>query len=163
MVESPHLNILLAENDSDDRMLITEAVESSGASCTIQWVENGERALEYLRREGRYSKRKNTCPPDLIMLDLNMPVMDGWETLEELKKDPALAPIPVIFLTTSEVEDDVRRAYSMGASSYITKPASFEGLVDIFRKISVYWTTTSQHPEPASEYDRIRSTLIDKK
>ena len=88
MAEGPHLNILLAENDGDDRMLITEAVESSGVNCTIHWVENGERALEFLRYQGRYAKRKNEEPPNLIMLDLNMWVLYGRSCILSAMRTP---------------------------------------------------------------------------
>ena len=161
MSSAPLLNILLAENDADDRILIQEAVESSQARCEIHWVENGEVALQYLRAEGRYADQSQKALPDLIMLDLNMPVMDGWETLEALKADTHLSSIPVIFLTTSETADDVRRAYRMGASSYITKPASFDALVAIVEKITNYWTTTSEHYPQKSEFDDLRASLMD--
>jgi len=102
-------------------------------------VEDGEQLLDYLRREGEYASLAADPYPGIILLDLNMPKKDGREALQELKADPNLCRIPIIVLTTSQAEEDIVRTYGLGVSSFITKPVSFEGLVEAVRVICQYW------------------------
>lgn len=138
MTERP-ISILVADDDPDDRMMIEEAFVENRIANKIVFVEDGEQLMAYLRREGAYAELKDTPYPGIILLDLNMPKKDGREALREIKADPELCRIPVIVLTTSIAEEDIVRTYGLGVSSFITKPVSFEGLVDAVRVICRYW------------------------
>ncbi len=138
MTERP-ISILVADDDPDDRMMIEEAFVENRIANKITFVEDGEQLMAYLRREGPYAELKDTAYPGIILLDLNMPKKDGREALREIKEDPELCRIPVIVLTTSIAEEDIVRTYGLGVSSFITKPVSFEGLVDAVRVICRYW------------------------
>jgi len=133
------INILMADDDEDDRLLTLDALKESRVLNNLFCVEDGVELLEFLRREGKYSDPKDSPRPSLILLDLNMPRMDGREALQEIKADPALRGIPVVILTTSKEEEDMLRGYDLGCASYITKPVNFEGLVDLMRTLGRYW------------------------
>ncbi|QJR82312.1 response regulator [Alteromonas pelagimontana] len=133
------INILMADDDEDDRLLTIDALKESRVLNNLYCVEDGVELLEYLRREGKYSDPKDSPRPSLILLDLNMPRKDGREALQEIKADPALRSIPVVILTTSKEEEDMLRGYDLGCASYITKPVNFEGLVDLMRALGRYW------------------------
>ncbi|MGI9508498.1 MAG: response regulator [Geminicoccaceae bacterium] len=138
MTERP-ISILVADDDPDDRMMIQEAFTENRIANQIVFVEDGEQLMAYLRRDGLFAQHKAEPYPGIILLDLNMPKKDGRETLRELKADPKLCRIPVIVLTTSQAEEDIARTYGLGVSSFITKPVSFEGLVDAVQVICQYW------------------------
>jgi CheY-like chemotaxis protein len=131
--------ILMAEDDADDRLLVKEALEESRVLNELRFVEDGEELLEYLRREGRYAGEGRAPRPGLVLLDLNMPRKDGREALREIKADPDLRRIPVVVMTTSKAEEDIFRSYDSGASSYITKPVTFDRLVDLMKTMGQYW------------------------
>jgi CheY-like chemotaxis protein len=131
--------ILLADDDPDDRLLVWEAVREGGVPGELHAVNDGEELLDYLRQHGRFASSKSHPRPDLILLDLNMPRKDGRETLAEIKQDPKLRWIPIVAFTTSSACDDVRRAYDLGVCSYITKPQSFDGLVELMKTLGQYW------------------------
>lgn len=133
------INILMADDDEDDRLLTLDALKESRVLNNLYCVEDGVELLEYLRREGKYADPKDSPRPSLILLDLNMPRMDGREALQEIKTDPAIRGIPVVILTTSKEEEDMLRGYDLGCASYITKPVNFEGLVDLMRTLGRYW------------------------
>ena len=138
------LTILLADDDPDDAMLAADALAEARVSNPLVCVEDGEELLEYLFGTGRYQK----CPPPLpglILLDLNMPRIDGREALARLKQNPELDRIPVIVLTTSEAEEDIYRSYELGVNSFITKPVSFEGLVEVMRGLGHFWLEVVAH------------------
>ena len=105
----------------------------------LRIVRDGQQLLDYLRRRGEYQHLPNAPRPDLILLDLKMPRKDGREALSELKADPRLRSIPIVVLTTSTARDDIGFCYRMGVNSYITKPATFRGLVDLLCTLSKYW------------------------
>jgi two-component system response regulator len=138
MTERP-ISILVADDDPDDRMMIQEAFTENRIANKIVFVEDGEQLTAFLRREGPFAELKDEPYPGIILLDLNMPKKDGREALRELKADPELCRIPIIVLTTSQAEEDIVRTYGLGVSSFITKPVSFEGLVDAVRVICQYW------------------------
>jgi two-component system response regulator len=138
MAERP-ISILIADDDPDDRMMIEEAFTENRIANKIDFVEDGEQLMAYLKREGPYTELKDSPYPGIVLLDLNMPKKDGREAFREMKDDPALCRIPVIVLTTSIAEEDIVRTYGLGVSSFITKPVSFEGLVDAVRVICRYW------------------------
>jgi len=131
--------ILVADDDPDDRMMIEDACEEASLAGHLHFVEDGEQLLAYLRGEGAYADRAGQPFHGIILLDLNMPRMDGREALREIKGDPALKRIPVVVLTTSEADEDIARTYGLGVNSFITKPVTFEGLVDVVRALSNYW------------------------
>ncbi|MBR9792535.1 MAG: response regulator [Gammaproteobacteria bacterium] len=133
------VTILMADDDEDDRLLALDALKEGRVLNNLHCVEDGVELLEYLRREGKFADPATSPRPSLILLDLNMPRMDGREALQHIKADPNLRSIPVVILTTSKEEEDMIRGYDLGAASYITKPVNFEGLVDLMRAIGRYW------------------------
>ncbi len=137
--EALPINILMADDDEDDRLLTLDALKESRVLNNLYCVEDGVELLEFLRREGKYTDPSDAPRPSLILLDLNMPRMDGREALQEIKSDPALRSIPVVILTTSKEEEDMLRGYDLGCASYITKPVNFDGLVDLMRALGRYW------------------------
>jgi CheY-like chemotaxis protein len=133
------ITILLADDDADDRMLAEDALKESRLANDLRFVENGEELMEYLRREGRFADAAESPTPGLILLDLNMPRKDGREALREIKSDPSLRHIPIVVLTTSKAEEDIYRTYDLGVNSFITKPVTFDGLVNVMRTLGTYW------------------------
>jgi len=131
--------ILVADDDSDDRAMIQEAFKEARLKNEIHFVEDGEQLLGYLRREGDYADLAGRPLPGFIMLDLNMPRKDGREALREIKADANLAHVPVVVLTTSQAEEDIIRTYGLGVNSFISKPVTLEGLVDVIKALSNYW------------------------
>lgn len=129
--------VLIAEDDPDDRILIRDALEDSRLLSDQYFVEDGEELMEFLHQEGRY--REGSPRPEVILLDLNMPRMDGREALQAIKKDPRLRRIPVIVFTTSKAQEDISHSYDLGANSFITKPASYEGMIEVLRTLGRYW------------------------
>jgi CheY-like chemotaxis protein len=144
--DAKSVSILIADDDSDDRMLIKEAFEENRIINAIDFVEDGEQLLAYLRREGSYAHLAGRPYPGLILLDLNMPKRDGREALADMKADVALRRIPVVVLTTSKADEDIIRTYGLGVSSFITKPVTFEGLVEITRVLARYWIEIVELP-----------------
>jgi len=140
------ISILMADDDEDDRMMAEEAMEEIDSCGQIRFAENGQELLQKLRDcspEGAVQKIR----PDIILLDLNMPVKDGREALQEIKADPDLRQIPVVILTTSNAEEDISLTYDLGASSFITKPSSYEGLVKIMQSLTSYWANVTTCPD----------------
>lgn len=133
------ITILMADDDADDRRLTRDALEESRLANDLRFVENGEELLAYLRRQGKYAAAEASPRPGLILLDLNMPRMDGRTALKEIKADPDLRQIPVTVLTTSKADEDIFRSYDLGVNSYIVKPVTFEALVDILQTLEKYW------------------------
>ena len=131
------ITILVADDDLEDCQMIREAFEESLLKNPIQFVHNGEELMNYL----------NSNPtPGLILLDLNMPKMDGQEALRRIKGDPKLRQIPVIVLTTSQAEEDIFKTYSLGVNSFITKPVSFSRLVQVMKELGHYWLEIVELP-----------------
>lgn len=129
-------NVLLVEDNEDDVELTLEALEDSKVRMEIQVVSDGISAMAFLRREGEYA---DTPRPDLILLDLNLPLMDGREVLKKVKEDPNLTDIPIVVLTTSEDEGDILKAYQLHASCYISKPVDFLKFTEIIKQIEGFW------------------------
>ncbi len=138
--------ILCVEDDPDDRLLAEMAHRESGVVNPLSFVADGDEALEYLRRVGRYANRDGDEQPGIILLDLNMPGTDGRETLVIVKADPALRRIPVVILTTSSAERDIATSYDQGANSYIVKPTAFTSLVHLFQRLCDYWFEVGSLP-----------------
>ena len=142
MKDLKNINILIAEDDIDDRLLIKKAFKESFGKAHLVCVENGVELLQYLRRENKYDNDDIYPFPQIILLDLNMPKKDGREALKEIKSDEELKKIPVIIFTTSKLEDDIKITYTMGSSSYITKPGSFDELIAVGKALETYWSKT---------------------
>lgn len=129
-------NVLLVEDNEDDVELTLEALEDSRVCMDIHVVSDGIAAMAFLRREGVYADKPR---PDLILLDLNLPLMDGREVLKEIRDDPDLTDIPVVVLTTSVDEGDILKAYKLHANCYISKPVDFLRFTEIIKKIDGFW------------------------
>ncbi len=140
------ITILMADDDADDRLMTKEAFEESRLANDLRFVEDGEELIDYLKRRGKYADPASSPRPGLILLDLNMPRKDGREALAELKADPELKRIRVIIMTTSKAEEDILRTYNLSAASYITKPVTFDGLVDVIRTLGKYWLEIVELP-----------------
>lgn len=141
--------ILMADDDEDDRDFTRSAMQESRLANDLRTVEDGEELLDYLHRRGRYADPKDSPRPGLILLDLNMPRLDGREALREIKADPKLRHIPVVVLTTSKTEEDILRSYNLGANCFITKPVTFEGLVEVVRVLDKHWFQLVELPTPS--------------
>ena len=141
------VTILMADDDPDDRQLTKEAFEESHLSNDLRFVHDGEELMDYLQRRGKYADPASSPRPGLILLDLNMPKKDGREALQEIKADPKLRAIRVVILTTSKAEEDILRTYSLSAASYITKPVTFDGLLDVVRTLGKYWLEIVELPD----------------
>ena len=147
MAKSPKpITILMADDDPDDRQLTKEAFEESRIVNDLRFVEDGIELLEYLQHRGKYMDPASSPRPGLILLDLNMPKKDGRAALKEIKADPKLKHIRVVILTTSADEMDILRTYDITAASYITKPVTFEGLVDVVKTLGKYWLEIVELP-----------------
>lgn len=136
--------ILLVEDDPADANLVFSALRESRVLCNVSHAFDGVEALAFLRREGEGNR--GAPRPDLILLDLNMPRMNGREFLAAVKSDEELTAIPVVVVTTSEAERDVVSSYKLGASGYITKPVNIEQFVNAIRQINDYWFTLTRLP-----------------
>ena len=126
----------MADDDADDRQLAHEAFLEAQVDGQIRFVADGQELIDYLRAHAHQLGGER---PGIVLLDLNMPRKDGRETLAELKRDADLCEIPVVVLTTSHDQDDISRCYGAGANSYISKPTSHAGLVDVMRRLQHYW------------------------
>ena len=140
------IHILLADDDEDDQLLTREALQESLVHSQLSIVSDGAELLEYLRREGKFADLKSELLPDLILLDLNMPRMDGREALAAIKADTVFRRIPVVILTTSKAEEDMVKSYDLGAASYLSKPVTFDGLVELMRSLGRYWAEFVEFP-----------------
>jgi len=134
--QSSQHTILMAEDDEDDRDLAQDAFRDAGLTGQIRFVLDGQELVDDLRRHAGSAHPKR---PDIVLLDLNMPRMDGREALAEIRGDESLRDIPVVVLTTSTDEEDIRRSYRLGANSFIAKPVTHAQLVDVMRELATYW------------------------
>jgi two-component system, response regulator len=131
--------ILIVEDSDEDYFATFRALRKSGLANPVFRCEDGDDALAYLFRQGRYSDSKTSPRPGIILLDLNLPGTDGEGVLAEIKQDAVLKKIPVIMLTTSDDERDVERCYAKGANSYIRKPVDMKGFMDAIQRLRDYW------------------------
>jgi len=133
------MTILIVDDDTEDRMMMADAFAESHIANPLRFVENGEQLMDYLYQRGVYADSASAPRPGLIILDLNMPKKDGRKALQEIKSDPRLRHIPVVVLTTSKAEQDVYRSYDMGVNSFITKPVTLTGLLEVVSTLGKYW------------------------
>lgn len=145
---APPFTLLLIEDEPADAHLVKMSLKANHTPCRLFHVGDGAEALAFLRRQAAWSAA-DAPRPDLILLDLNMPRMNGREFLAKIKADPELASIPVIVLTTSDLERDVEASYQLGASGFITKPLEIERFIEIIRLIGDYWFSTARLPGKA--------------
>jgi CheY-like chemotaxis protein len=150
MIEPKHripVTILLCDDDAEDRELTRQALEAARVSNVIETCEDGEQLLDYLYQRGAYGGETGKAPrPGLILLDLNMPNLDGREALKIIKSDPTLRDIPIVVLTTSRAEKDVIASYDLGVNSFISKPVTFTGLVEAMNVLGRYWLEIVELP-----------------
>ena len=141
--ENRPVEILLVEDNPGDERLTREALKEGKVYSNLHWVKDGVEAMEFLRRQGKYS---SVPRPDIILLDLNLPKKDGREVLQDIKNDEALKRIPVVVLTTSKAEEDVLRTYNLHANCYVTKPVDLEKFIVVVKSIDVFWLTVVTLP-----------------
>ena len=148
---SKSIVILMADDDPDDRLLAQDALSECKLANDLRFVENGEQLLDYLYQRGEYAGETGKAPrPGLILLDLNMPKMDGREALKVIKGDKTLHDIPVVVLSTSRFDQDIVRSYQLGVNSFISKPVTFTGLVDAMNVLGRYWLEIVELPPVAA-------------
>jgi CheY-like chemotaxis protein len=144
MIDPQHeVHILLVEDDPGDVLMTQEAFEHHRIRNPLHVVTNGAAALQFLRREGEYTGAPR---PGLILLDLNLPLMNGYEVLAEIKSDEALRSIPIIVLTTSQSEEDIVRSYKLHANAYVIKPVDFTRFMEVIRQIDNFFVTVVRLP-----------------
>lgn len=144
LADSRFAEILLVEDNEDDVFLTREAFDAASLAVHLHHVDNGVKCLQFLRKEGPYA---DVPTPDLILLDMHMPVMDGYEVLSEIVKDDRLKHLPVVVLTTSYEASDIQKMYALRCNSYITKPVDFDSFVKIVSQLAGYWLTVVVVPD----------------
>ena len=137
------VEILLVDDNIGDVVLTKEALKGAEFPNRVSVVRDGCEALEFLRRTGKFASASR---PDLILLDINMPRKNGCEVLEEVRSDEDLRLIPIVILTSSEAEDDIRRSYELGANCFVTKPADLDEMVRVVQAINHFWITIAKLP-----------------
>ncbi|MHC5352024.1 response regulator [Metapseudomonas furukawaii] len=145
------VDILIADDDQDDCLMTREAFRECRIANRLHFVHDGEALLDYLKSRPPYNDEQRFPMPGLILLDLNMPLKDGREALMEIKADAALRAIPVVILTTSSAEEDVLRSYDLGVNSFITKPVSYSGLIEVIRALGRYWLDIVELPHEGTD------------
>lgn len=138
--------LVMVDDDEDDCFLVEAALKDSCFNCTFRCVQDGDEIIDYLHRNGPYQDPEAAPLPDLILLDLNMPKMNGRQVLEQLKTDARFRTIPVIILTTSGNIEDIKVCYDLGANSYIIKQSSFDGLISVMKTLTDYWLDIATLP-----------------
>jgi CheY-like chemotaxis protein len=150
--------ILMVDDDPDDFFLARDALRDNGTMNDFELVADGEELMDYLYRRGKFLSLENSPLPSLILLDLNMPRKDGREALAEIKNDPDFRQIPIVVFTTSREDKDISCCYELGANSFITKPVTFDALVEVMKKLAEYWLKVVELPLQPPE-NRSRRTL----
>lgn len=138
-----YVEVLLVEDDPGDIELMEIAFQRSQLLIPLKVVNNGEDAIAYLRKQGQYA---DAVEPDLILLDLNLPGLNGQEVLQAIKSDEKLKHIPVVILTTSKAQEEVHKSYNLGASAYLTKPVDMEGFSTLVKSLDCFWFTVVKFP-----------------
>lgn len=141
------ITILVADDDPDDQAMTREAFLECRLYNPLVFVSDGEQLMDYLHNRGAFADAERFPLPGLVLLDLNMPRLDGREALRMIKDDPALRQVPVVVLTTSKAEEDVARSYADGVNSFITKPVSFAALLEVVQTLGKYWLQIVDLPQ----------------
>lgn len=139
--------IVLVEDSSDDAELTMRSLKGSNFVNDIVWLKDGEEAVNYLQGKGEYEGRDISIKPKLILLDLKLPKLSGTQVLEQIKKDDNLNNIPVVVMTSSKENSDLKKCYELGANSYVVKPINFSKFMEVTKEISLYWLLINQIPE----------------
>jgi two-component system, response regulator len=142
------IDILLVEDNADHAALTMRALRDGNMLNEIFWVKDGQEAVDFLDRAGRYASPAQAPRPGLILLDIRLPKLDGHEVLRHIKSDPALRSIPVIMLTTSERDDEIHACYEGGVNSYVSKPVKFADFVQTIKSLKIYWIMVNHLPDP---------------
>ena len=137
--------ILLAEDNPKDVELTLEALSEHNLANQVVVVKDGVEAMEFLRCEGKYKLRQQGNPA-VVLLDIKMPRMDGIEVLQAIRKDPTLKTLPVVMLTSSREEPDLKRSYEFGANAYVVKPVDFKDFIDAVQQVGVFWAVLNEFP-----------------
>lgn len=156
MLENQH--ILLVEDDPNDVLLIQRAFQKANLGGVLKVVQNGEEAINYLTGVGAFADRQTHPLPFLLLLDLKMPRMDGFEVLEWIRAEPRFKRLLVVVLTSSNVQKDVDRAYELGANSYLVKPVEFQEMVQMVHRFEIYWAEINRTPSQPSLESRAAGT-----
>lgn len=138
---NPQYTFLIAEDNESDFLLLQRAFRKNNIQNLIQWVQDGDEAIEYLQGTGKYGDRTTHPFPDLLVLDLKMPRKTGLEVLHWIKEHPQYRVIPTIIMSSSNLDEDVRHAYDLGANTYFVKPSDFDTLVAVVKGVHQYWAT----------------------
>jgi len=146
------IEILLVEDNPNDEELTLHALRKHKVINTIHVVRDGEEALEYIFCQGQYSHRSINKPPTVILLDLKLPKVEGLEVLRQIKRDDRTRTIPVVVLTSSQLERDIVESYRLGVNSFVSKPVEFEEFTRAVSEIGLYWAIINQ-PRPTEEVD----------
>jgi two-component system response regulator len=141
------VDILLVEDNPEDAELTTTALKTSNITNRIFVVEDGAEAVDFLFCQGKYAERSASHSPKVVLLDLKLPKMSGLEVLRTLKRDDRTRSIPVVIVTSSREDPDIKEAYALGANSYIVKPIGFESFADSVNKLGLYWLLLNQPPK----------------
>lgn len=139
--------ILLAEDEQNDVFLIKRAFQKAQLLNPIRVVPDGQEAISYLRGDGHYADRESFPLPTLVLLDLKMPRLGGFDVISWVRQQPGLKRLPLVVLTSSKDGPDINRAYELGANTYLVKPVEFDGLVEMMKNLSLYWFIMAEHPE----------------
>ena len=140
--------ILIVDDNTQDSKLSEIAFRKSGARGQLTRVSDGQELMDYLHRRGRFHNEADAPTPALILLDLEMPNMDGRKALTELRSTPSLRQIPIVVMTNSRDPVAIRECYTLGANAYAVKPQEFKDFVETFRRIEMFWLETAELPEP---------------
>lgn len=149
-MHQPLMNLMIVEDNPDDYEATVRSFKENHFVNPVVWCKNGQEALDYLRGGGKYAEHKGPRP-GIVLLDLNMPGLDGRKVLESIKRDAALRTIPVVVLTTSADQDDVDHCYTLGASTYIQKPVGFDELTQAVRTMQEYWFGIALLPQSGED------------
>ena len=144
--------LLVAEDSENDRLIIEEVCREAGIQAELRFVEDGEDLLDYLRRSGIYAagSGRDAPSPSVVLLDINMPKLNGHEVMREIRADARLRTLPVVALSTSDSPRQITQAYALGVNSFLTKPARFQDFVDLMRRFAAYWLGGVRLPPPSS-------------
>ena len=142
------VHILLVEDNADHAALTMRALRDGNMLNEIFWVKDGQEAVDFLDRDGRYASPAATPRPGLILLDIRLPKLDGHEVLRQIKSDAHLRTIPVVMLTTSERDDEIQKCYEAGVNSYVSKPVKFSDFAQTIKSLKLYWIMVNHLPDP---------------
>ena len=140
------IEILLVEDNPRDAELMIRAFKKRNLANNLIRVEDGVEALDFLFNRGKYEDRRDLAPAKIVLLDLKLPKLSGLEVLREIKSSEVTRSIPVVVVTSSAEDPDIKRAYELGANSYVVKPVNFENFTEVMSNIGMYWLLINQHP-----------------